>query len=95
MVIVDESSMVPLSHWAALANLKFVGNIVIALGDMDGQFLPIEDQGREQMLKGLDTGKFMKDLTNGLHVTLSKYRRGDDSVHYKLDGALRVPHEGR
>ena len=76
VVIVDESSMVPLSQWAALANLKFVGNIVVVLGDMAGQFQPIEDQGREERLVNMDSSKFMHDLVNGLHVTLSKYRRG-------------------
>ena len=79
MVIVDESSMVPLSQWAALANLKFVGNIVVVLGDMAGQFQPIEDQGRQERLVEMDRSKFMHDLVNGLHVTLRKYRRGEDA----------------
>ena len=56
VIIVDASSMVPLSQWAALANLKFAGNFVVVLGDMDGQFLPIEDQGQEHLLKDFDVG---------------------------------------
>ncbi|MBS52901.1 MAG: hypothetical protein CMI03_09130, partial [Oceanospirillaceae bacterium] len=38
VIIVDESSMVPLSMWSALLNLKFTGNIIIVAGDMAGQF---------------------------------------------------------
>ena len=87
-IVVDESSMMPLSMWAALANLKFAGNVLVVLGDVDGQFLPIEDQTREWMLKGLDQTPFMHDLVNGLHVTLRKYRRGTDVGHYQFVGSL-------
>ena len=75
MVIVDECSMVPLCMWATLANLAFVGNIIIPAGDMDGQFLPIQDQHRMHLLKDLDKSDFMHDLCNGLHITLNKFRR--------------------
>ena len=70
VIIVDESSMVPLSMWAALANLKFTGNHIVVLGDMDGQFLPIGDQDQEYKLEGLDESRFMYDLCNGLHLSL-------------------------
>ena len=95
VIIVDESSMVPLSHWAALANLKFAGNFVVALGDMDGQFLPIEDQGQEDLLEHLDLGPFMHDLTNGLRITLQKFRRGKgkgDFNHFQFVGSIYPKH---
>ena len=80
--------MVPLSMWGALAQLKFLGNVIVVLGDVDGQFLPIEDQDRHKLLKNLDRSAFMHDLVNGLHVTLRKYRRGADSAHYNFVGTL-------
>ena len=91
VIIVDESSMVPLSRWAALANLKFAGNFVVVLGDMDGQFLPIEDQGQEDLLEELDWSAFMHDLTNGLRVELQKFRRGKgkgDFGHFQFVGSI-------
>ena len=68
--------------WGALAQLKFLGNVIVVLGDVDGQFLPIEDQDRHKLLKNLDRSPFMHDLVNGLHVTLRKYRQGTDSAHF-------------
>ena len=88
MIIVDESSMVPISMWAALANLKFTGNHIVVLGDMDGQFLPIEDQAQEYKLEGLNEGPFMYDLCNGLYCTLSSYRRGKDRAHFDFVGSI-------
>ncbi len=69
--------MVPLCMWAALANLAFAGNIVIPAGDMDGQFLPIQDQNRMHLLRDFDKSDFMHDLCNGLHITFNKFRRMD------------------
>ena len=36
----------------------------------------------------------MCDMTNGLHITLQKYRRGDDYHHYRFVGSL-YPRHGR
>ena len=80
--------MVPLSMWAALANLKFTGNHIVVLGDMDGQFMPIEDQGHEHLLQGLESSSFMYDLCNGLHCTLERYRRGEDRAHFNFVGSI-------
>ena len=77
VVIIDECSMVPLCMWAALANLAFTGNVVIPAGDVDGQFLPIQDQHRMHLRKDLDKSHFMHDLCNGFHIALSKFRRRD------------------
>jgi len=88
VIIVDESSMVPLSMWSALLNLKFTGNIIIAAGDMDGQFQPIADQHQLDKLEGFDRSDFMHDLCNGLRVEMHKYRRGDDYAHYQFTGSL-------
>jgi len=86
VVIVDEASMIPLSMWSALLNLKLTGNIIVALGDMDGQFTAIADQHLD--LEGLDRSDFMHDLCNGLRVTMSKYRRGDDEGHFRFVGSI-------
>jgi len=88
VIIVDESSMVPLSMWSALLNLKFTGNIIIVAGDMDGQFQPIADQHQLDKLEGFDRSDFMHDLCNGLRVEMHKYRRGDDYAHYQFTGSL-------
>ena len=81
--------MVPLSMWAALANLAFTGNIIIPAGDIDGQFLPIQDQHRTHLLENFDKSDFMHDLCNGLHITLNKFRRREngkpaDHAHFQF-----------
>jgi hypothetical protein len=88
VIIVDESSMVPLSMWSALLNLKFTGNHIIVAGDMDGQFQPIADQHQLDRLEGFDRSDFMHDLCNGLRIELVKYRRGEDFGHYQFTGSL-------
>ena len=90
VIIVDESSMVPLSMWSALLNLKFTGNMIIVAGDMDGQFQPIADQHQLEKLEGFDRSDFMHDLCNGLRVEMVKYRRGKGlgSDHFSFTGRL-------
>ena len=44
VIIVDEAGLVPLSMWSLLLNLKFTGNIVVALGDFGGQLLAIRGE---------------------------------------------------
>jgi len=97
VVIVDECSMVPLCMWAALANLAFTGNIIIPAGDMDGQFLPIQDQHRMHLLTNFDKSDFMHDICNGLHITLNKFRRRDgdkpsDYAHFQFVSQLYPKH---
>ena len=97
VIIVDECSMVPLSMWAALANLTFTGNIIIPAGDMDGQFLPIQDQHRMHLLTNFDKNDFMHDVCNGLHITLNKFRRRDgdkpsDYNHFQFVSQLYPKH---
>jgi len=90
VIIVDESSMVPLSMWSALLNLKFTGNMIIVAGDMDGQFQPIADQHQLEKLEGFDRSDFMHDLCNGLRVEMVKYRRGKGLGfdHFTFTGRL-------
>jgi len=90
VIIVDEASMVPLSMWSALLNLKFTGNIIIVAGDMDGQFQPIADQHQLEKLEGFDRSDFMHDLCNGLRVEMVKYRRGKGLGfdHFTFTGRL-------
>ena len=90
VIIVDEASMVPLSMWSALLNLKFTGNAVIVAGDMDGQFRAIADQHQLEKLEGFDRSDFMHDLCNGLRIEMVKYRRGKGNGfdHYAYTGRL-------
>ncbi len=53
-ILVDEISMVSIKLWPALANMQMTGNHFWLFGDCEGQFLPIQDQHRTQLLEGLD-----------------------------------------
>jgi hypothetical protein len=65
-----------------------MGHIIVQMGDPHGQFLPIPDQSRHHMVEKIDTSDFMHDLCNGLHITLKKFRRGDDMKHFDFVGSL-------
>ena len=82
--IIDEASMLSLSMWSLIAQLKFTGNVIVILGDFEGQFGPI----CEGIQEGLPDSTFMKDLVNGLMVTMKKYRRGDDYKHFKFTTSI-------
>ena len=82
VVIIDEASMVPVWMWGLLEALTFTGNVVVALGDFQGQYLPIPD--RDKDLTDFDKSPFMCNLVRGLHITMQKYRRGTDHAHFEL-----------
>ena len=88
VIIVDESSMVPLRLWAALATFKFTGAKFVVLGDVDGQIPPIVDRHREELWATIDRSRFMHELVGGLRVELRKYRRGRDYEHFDLVGSI-------
>ena len=88
VVIVDEAGLVPLSMWSLLLNLKFTGNIIVALGDFGGQMLAIQDQSLGEKLRNFPISGFMYDLCNGLFVQLQRYRRGDDFEHFRFVGSI-------
>ena len=44
VVICDEAGLVPENCWTLLAALKWTGNIVVVLGDCEGQLTSIADQ---------------------------------------------------
>ena len=92
VVIVDEAGLVPLSMWSLLLNLKFTGNIVVALGDFGGQMLAIQDQSLGEKLRDFPISGFMYDLCNGLFVQLQRYRRGDDFEHFRFVGSIYPKH---
>jgi hypothetical protein len=75
---VDEASMVSMKMWAQLAKLHYTLAMVYVLGDWQGRFLPIADQGREELLRGIEWSNFMHALGNGCHIELNKFRRGGD-----------------
>ena len=88
VIIIDESSQVPLRIWAALATMKFTGSRFVVLGDIDGQLPPIADQRREALWSTVDRSNFMHDLVGGLRVELNKFRRGGDQGHFDFVGSI-------
>ena len=92
VVIVDEAGLVPLSMWSLLLNLKFTGNIVVALGDFGGQLLAIQDQHLGERLRDFPVSDFTHDICNGLFVQLQRYRRGDDFDHFRFVGSIYPKH---
>ena len=74
--------------WSLLLNLKFTGNIVVALGDFGGQLLAIQDQSLGEKMRDFPESNFMYDLCNGLYVELRRYRRGDDFDHFRFVGSI-------
>jgi len=86
--------MINTTIFAQLAEAAFVGAIFVILGD-EFQIAPI---GADvQRWKMLPESEFMHDLTNGLHVTLRKFRRKEktddghalgDLQHFRNVGAL-------
>jgi hypothetical protein len=87
-VLVDESSMVSLKLWGALAQMKMTGNIFFVFGDCAGQFLPITDSHRAELLEGIERSRFMHSLCAGLRVEVHKYRRGTDYNHFNFVSSL-------
>jgi hypothetical protein len=79
-----EASMISMSLWGLIAQLKFTGNIVVVLGDFDGQFGPIGEDNSDD----LPFSPFMQDLVNNFTVRMSKYRRGDDYEHFKFTTSI-------
>ena len=79
IVLIDESSEIQLHTWAVLAKWKLMGVNFIIMGDFDGQLKPIFDSWQDAMkAKDIRTSRFLHELAGGLHVKLSKYRRGID-----------------
>jgi hypothetical protein len=62
--------------------------MVYVFGDWAGQFLPIADQGREELLRGIEWSGFMHTLRNGCRIELNKFRRGGDQDHFNLVGGI-------
>ena len=93
-VIIDECSMVPMSMWSALLNMKFLGHRIYVMGDYEGQFTPIEDSHRHQQWMQLWDSRFMLDMCNGLRIKLNKFRRQAangrplDFDHFQFVGSI-------
>jgi hypothetical protein len=93
--IFDEASMISVSLWGLIAQLKFTGNIICILGDFAGQFGPINEPdlfeggiALHDVSGELPYTRFMKDLANNLIVKMAKYRRGDDYEHFKFTTSI-------
>ena len=80
MFVFDEAPMISVATWGPTAQLKYVGNIVVVLGDFEGQFGPVGDE----LCDELPDSVFMRDLVNKFSAKLNKYRRGDDYGHFKF-----------
>jgi len=71
-------SMINTTIFAQIAEAAFLGGIFVILGD-EFQIAPI---GADvQRWKMLPDSEFMHDLTNGLHVTLRKFRGKEKTEH--------------
>ena len=90
-IIIDESSMVPIHFWAALANLKFIGVQFYIFGDFN-QFKPIFLDDPKRKWSSMDSSDFMHDLCNGCKIEFTKYRRGTDQDHFDFVGSI-YPHK--
>jgi hypothetical protein len=86
VLIIDEMSMINTTIFAQLAEAAFVGAIFVILGD-EFQIAPIGADVRRW--KMLPDSEFMHDLTNGLHVTLRKFRRKEKTEHGYALGDLQ------
>ena len=64
-IIVDEAGLVPLNMWSLLLNLKFTGNIVVALGDFGGQLLAIQDQSLGEKMRDFPVSNFVTISATG------------------------------
>jgi hypothetical protein len=83
--IFDEASMISLSMWGLIAQLKFTGNIIVIIGDFEGQFLPIHE---ENTMENMPKSPFLLDLVNYLVVHMRKYRRGEDYAHFQFTTSI-------
>ena len=93
VIIVDESSMVSLRLWAALAMMQFTGSYFVVLGDIAGQLPPIQDGHRLEYWRHIEVSGFMHGLCRGLRVELNKFRRFEDGVpgdfgHFEFVGSI-------
>ena len=93
VIIIDESSMVSLRLWAALALMQFTGAIFVVLGDMAGQLPPIQDAHRLDYWRQVEKSDFMHGLCRGLRVELNKFRRFENGVpgdheHFEFVGSI-------
>ena len=74
--------------------MTFTGHALVAFGDLDGQFAPIQDQHRMDQWEDLWNSRFMRDLCGCLRITLSKFRRHatdgrpPDFRHFQFVGNL-------
>ena len=87
-VLIDEMSMVSLKLWAGIAQMAMTGNRFFIFGDCRGQFLPIADAHRPELLENIDRSDFLHSITNGLRVEVKRYRRGTDYPFYRFVGSL-------
>ena len=87
-VLIDEMSMVSLKLWAGIAQMAMTGNHFYVFGDCRGQFLPIADSHRAELLENIDSSEFLHGITKGLRVEVKRYRRGTDYPWYRFVGGL-------
>ena len=68
-IILDELSMIPMSMWSALMNMKFLGHCIYVFGDYEGQFTPIEDSHRQQQWERVEQPLHVRHLPRDAHQT--------------------------
>ena len=89
IVVIDEISEVQLHMLMEMAQWKMVGVRFILLGDFDGQLKPIFDRWQDAMTKkDIRESQFLHEMCGGLHLRLTKYRRGEDVQLFQRYTAL-------
>jgi hypothetical protein len=75
-IIVDEVGLIPISTLGDMSRWMAVGARFITFGDYQGQFKPFMDRWRMDVCP--EYSPLMHEMCNGLHIKVTKYRRGTD-----------------
>jgi len=86
-IICDEASQIPQSMWAELSRFKLLGAKFLVVGDFDRQLRPPSDLWADAR-KRYEESDDLWTLVEGLHVSLSEYRRGTSLGYFRYDCSL-------
>ncbi len=75
-IIVDEIGLIPISTLGDMSRWMAVGAKFVTFGDYQGQFKPFVDRWKLDVSP--EWSPLMHQMCNGLHIQVTKYRRGTD-----------------
>ena len=75
-IIVDEAGLIPISTLGDMSRWMALGAKFVVFGDYQGQFKPFVDRWRLDVCP--EWSPLMHQMVNGLHISVTKYRRGTD-----------------